>query len=139
MQSTDGGLALKPVLIYIHGGAWKFGDSTDRFYGPDFLLSQDNVVVTIQYRLGMFGLLNLGTSEYSGNMALKDQQLAFKWVWNNIANFAGDKQKILLFGESSGALNENQKIQNILFLRLKKMANSLLGGSAVHLHMLNKV
>lgn len=100
---------MKPVLIYIHGGAWKFGDSTDRFYGPDFLLSQDNVVVTIQYRLGMFGLLNLGTSEYSGNMALKDQQLAFKWVWNNIANFAGDKQKILLFGESSGALNENKK------------------------------
>lgn len=61
------------------------------------------MLVTVQYRLGIFGLLNLDTDAYTGNMALKDQQLALKWVWNNIESFAGDKQKILIFGESAGA------------------------------------
>lgn len=108
MQSKDGGSEKKPVLIFFHGGEWVNGDASDLFYGPDFLLSQDNVVVTVQYRLGIFGLLSLGSGEYTGNMALKDQQLALKWVWNNIENFAGDKQKTLIFGESAGTIDENQ-------------------------------
>lgn len=104
-----GGLPLKPVLIFIHGGGWTRGDASDLYYGPDFLISRDIVVITIQYRLGIFGSLNLGIVPYTGNMALKDQQLALKWIWYNIANFSGDRQKILLAGESSGRKRNEQR------------------------------
>lgn len=91
------------MLVWIHGGAWNTGDGTDYLYGPDFLLSQDNIVVTIQYRLGIFGFLNLKFGEYTGNMALKDQQMALKWIYENIEHFSGNKSEILIFGESAGA------------------------------------
>lgn len=80
------------------------GDATDRTYGPEFLLSEDNVVVKIQYRVGIFGFLNLGDNKYSGNMGLKDQQLALQWIYENIENFSGKKDDILLFGLSAGRL-----------------------------------
>lgn len=98
----DGGAKKKTVLVWIYGGGFTEGDYTDFYYGPDFLLTADNIVLTIQYRVGIFGFLNLGTREYSGNMGLKDQQLALKWVYENIENFSGNKNEILLFGESAG-------------------------------------
>lgn len=70
-----GGSKLKTVIEFIHGGGFSVGDSTDEYYGPDFLLSQDNIVVTLQYRLGIFGFLNLNYDNYTGNMGLKDQQM----------------------------------------------------------------
>lgn len=91
-------------MVWIHGGGFGIGDGSDTLHGPDFLLSRDNIVVTFQYRLGIFGFLNLGTDEYSGNMGLKDQQLALKWVHANIETFSGNKNEILLFGESAGML-----------------------------------
>lgn len=101
---------MKTVLLWIPGGGFTEGDYTDAFYGPDFLLNEDNIVVTIQYRVGIFGFLNMNTSEYSGSMGLKDQQMAMKWVYENIENFLGNKNEILLFGESAGWL----KMQNII-------------------------
>lgn len=89
-------------MLWLHGGGFAKGDSSDSKFGPDFLLSADNILVTFQYRLGIFGLLNLGFGEYVGNMALKDQQLALKWVYKNIEHFSGKKDDILLFGVSSG-------------------------------------
>lgn len=103
LKSKDGGRQNKTVLVYIHGGGFTSGDAGDFYHGPDFLLSEDNIVVTIQYRLGIFGFLNLGTREYSGNMGLKDQQLALKWIHENIEYFSGNKHEILLFGESAGS------------------------------------
>lgn len=88
--------------MYIHGGGFSFSDAGDDLYGPDFLIDHDNVLVKIQYRVGIFGFLNLGLRSYSGNMGLKDQQLALKWIHENIENFSGNNNEILLFGESAG-------------------------------------
>lgn len=54
------------------------------------------------YRLGIFGFLNLNYGDYTGNMGLKDQQLALKWVYENIEHFYGKKDDILLIGQSKG-------------------------------------
>lgn len=86
----------------VSGGGFQNENGTDFNYGPDFLLSQDNIVVTMGYRLGIFGFLNLGHGDYTGNMGLKDQQLAIKWIHENIVQFSGKKDEILLFGQSSG-------------------------------------
>ncbi len=99
------GAEKKTVLVWIYGGAFVLGDAGDSMYGSDFLLSQDNILVTVHYRIGIFGFMNLGgTGDYTGNMGLKDQQLALKWVYENIENFSGNKNEILLFGESAGMI-----------------------------------
>ena len=103
------GAKQKTVLVFIHGGSFFSDDASDRFYGPDFLLSQDNIVVTLQYRLGIFGFLNLNFEEYTGNMGLKDQQLAIKWVYNNIEHSSGKKDEILLLGQSAGKPRKMQQ------------------------------
>lgn len=100
--SKAGGAEKKTVLVWIHGGGFAGGDATDFMYGPDFLLSEDNIVVIMQYRLGIFGFLNLGFGEYTGNMGLKDQQMALRWIHENIEYFYGNKDEILLMGESAG-------------------------------------
>lgn len=76
--SIADGAQSKTVLVYIHGGGFTEGEANDQLVGPDFLLSEDNVIVVPQYRLGIFGFMNLGTSEYTGNMGLKDQQMALR-------------------------------------------------------------
>lgn len=89
-----------PVIIYIFGGAFTAGSGDDD--GPELLLNRCVIVVMFNYRVGVFGFLPLGLKEYSGNMALKDQQLAMRWVKDHIPAFGGDKNRILLFGDSVG-------------------------------------
>lgn len=86
----------------IHGAGDDGGVTTDILLKPDFLLAQDNIVITIAYRVQMFGFLNLEFGEYTGNMALKDQQLALKWIYENIEQFSGKKDEILVVGPSIG-------------------------------------
>ena len=90
------------MLVHIHGGAFTEGTSNNFLYGPDFLIEADNILVTFNYRVGIFGFMNLGFGEYTGNMGLKDQQLALKWIYENIEHFSGNQNEILLFGESAG-------------------------------------
>lgn len=60
--------------------------------------------VTINYRLGPLGFLSLNTTEYSGNMGLKDQQLALQWAYDNVHNFGGDRHRTTVYGLSAGNL-----------------------------------
>ncbi|WAR11753.1 EST2E-like protein [Mya arenaria] len=89
------------VLVWIHGGSFKFGGAY--FYSGDILSTfGDIIVVVVQYRLNVFGFLSDG-SPGSGNMGLWDQSLALKWVQRNIADFGGDPSRITVSGQSAGA------------------------------------
>lgn len=98
----DGGAKSKSVIVNIHGAGIDGGVTTEALLGPDFLLALDNIVVSVAYRVQMFGFLNLELGEYTGNMALKDQQLALKWIYENIEQFSGKKDEILVVGPSIG-------------------------------------
>ena len=91
-----------PVLFWIHGGAWYYGSSS--FYGSNkYFMDKDLIVVSINYRLGAFGFLSTDDDIVPGNMGLKDQSLALRWVSENIQYFGGDSKRITLFGNSAGA------------------------------------
>lgn len=92
------------MLFFIHGGGYSEGASDDYYSGPDFIVEKQTIVVTINYRLGILGFLSLDTPEYSGNMGLKDQQLALKWISSNIDKFGGDNKRITIFGQSAGEI-----------------------------------
>ncbi|XP_046453233.1 esterase E4-like isoform X4 [Daphnia pulex] len=94
-----------PVMVWIHGGGFTTGSGnfeTD-FYGPGYILDRDVVLVTFNYRLGLFGFLSTEDKEAPGNYALMDQSLAIKWVKEHIANFGGNPDSITIFGESAGS------------------------------------
>ncbi|KAL3881752.1 hypothetical protein ACJMK2_028147 [Sinanodonta woodiana] len=91
-----------PVMIWIYGGGFIIGTKT--YYDAGIISSfHDVIVVTINYRLSVFGFLSTGDSTSPGNYGLWDQQLAIKWVHDNIAAFGGDNTKITLFGQSAGS------------------------------------
>ncbi|XP_050720758.1 juvenile hormone esterase-like isoform X3 [Eriocheir sinensis] len=91
-----------PVMVFLHGGAFFMG-------GPDFLggsplplLTKDVVLVAPQYRLGTLGFLYTGDDVIPGNMGLKDQTLALRWVQENIRSFGGDPKRVTIYGQSAG-------------------------------------
>ncbi|XP_038211385.1 uncharacterized protein LOC119831887 [Zerene cesonia] len=94
---------LYPVMVFIHGGGFKEGSGSPLVYGPEYLVKHDVILVTFNYRLGVLGFLCLGIKEAAGNMGLKDQVEALRWVKNNIRAFGGDPDNITLFGESAGS------------------------------------
>ncbi|XP_014236579.1 esterase E4-like [Trichogramma pretiosum] len=107
-----------PVLFWIHGGAFMYGNGNDESFGPDFFLQKDVVLVTINYRLGVLGFLNLQTEEISGNQGLKDQVMALKWVQSHVRCFGGDPENVTIFGASAGAAS-------VHYLTLSPMAKDL--------------
>ncbi|XP_050072997.1 juvenile hormone esterase-like [Anopheles maculipalpis] len=94
-----------PVMVFIHGGAFKYGSGNSDCYSPEYLLEQNVVVVTFNYRLGALGFLHLPSQGIEGNAALKDQYQALRWVSENISHFNGDPNNVTLFGESAGAIS----------------------------------
>ncbi|XP_026480235.1 venom carboxylesterase-6-like [Ctenocephalides felis] len=92
-----------PVMFWIHGGSFHSGSGTYNLYGPDYLVHEDVILVTFNYRLGVFGFLSAPEWKIYGNMGLKDQLLALQWVNENIEYFKGNKSSITLIGESAGA------------------------------------
>ncbi|XP_022828109.1 liver carboxylesterase B-1-like [Spodoptera litura] len=91
-----------PVMFFIHGGGFYSGSGNDDMYGPEFLVRQGVILVTINYRLEVLGFLCLDTEEVPGNAGMKDQVAALQWVNKNISNFGGDPNNITIFGESAG-------------------------------------
>ncbi len=96
--------ALKPVLIFIHGGSNTGGWSYEPNYIGSALASRDLVVVTLAYRLGIFGWLSHPDMPVQ-NLGLYDLASGLDWVTNHIHAFGGDPTRITLFGESAGAAN----------------------------------
>ncbi|XP_039762816.1 juvenile hormone esterase-like [Pararge aegeria] len=93
-----------PVMVFLHGGDFGVGSSSSTFYGPEYLLSHGVIVVTVNYRLNVYGFLNLGIKEAPGNAGLKDIRAALRWIKKNIANFNGDPDNVTVFGQGSGGL-----------------------------------
>ena len=93
-----------PVMVFIYGGGFVAGDSSDPLYDGAYLAANKGVIlVSFNYRLGVLGFL--ATDELSGNYGFMDQQLALSWVQANIDSFGGDPEKVTLFGESAGAMS----------------------------------
>ncbi|XP_031826306.1 esterase FE4-like isoform X2 [Nomia melanderi] len=94
----------KPVMFWIHGGGYLSGTGSFEEKRPDYLLTKDVVVVSVNYRLGAFGFLNLGHKAAPGNQGLKDLIAALEWVKENISNFGGDPNNVTAFGASAGGV-----------------------------------
>jgi para-nitrobenzyl esterase len=103
----------RPVMVWIHGGAWTRGSGSVGSYDGSSLARKGVVVVTTNYRLGVFGFLAHAelTAESpqhaSGNYAILDHVAALKWVQKNIAAFGGDPGRVTIFGESAGSWSVN--------------------------------
>lgn len=99
----------RPVLVWIHGGAFLSGSGSVPIYDGARLAANDVVVVTINYRLGALGFLAhpdlTAESGASGDYGLMDQIAALKWVRRNIAAFGGDPHRVTIAGQSAGALS----------------------------------
>ncbi|GFG48839.1 carboxylesterase [Mycolicibacterium agri] len=99
----------KPVLVWVHGGAYVIGAGSQPLFDGRVLAGEgDVVVVTVNYRLGALGFMDM--SEFDGpghrfdsNIGLRDVLAALQWVRDNIAAFGGDPDRVTVFGESAGA------------------------------------
>lgn len=116
-----------PVMVWIYGGGFQFGEASRECYSPDYLLREDVVVISINYRLGPLGRFRLALDnvqwkqryfssgfagflcledpefDVPGNAGLKDQVLALRWVKANCSRFGGDSNNITIFGDSAGS------------------------------------
>jgi para-nitrobenzyl esterase len=102
--------AARPVMVWIHGGAFVAGSGHVPWYnGSNLARLYDVVVVTLNYRLGALGFLHLGHLEPafagSGSNGIGDQIQALHWVRDNIAGFGGDPASVTIFGESAGGMS----------------------------------
>nr|AQS60687.1 carboxylesterase [Sogatella furcifera] len=89
------------VVVFVHGGAFTYGSKNG--FNPKYLLAEKELVlVVISYRVGPFGFLSTGDEVVPGNMGMKDQTEALKWVNRNIDRFGGDPDKVTLAGLSAG-------------------------------------
>ena len=103
--------ARRPVMVWIHGGAFVIGSgSQDMFRGNTLAANKNIVLVTINYRMGALGFMNLkeitgGSIPATGCEGLLDQIAALDWVHDNIESFGGDPDNVTVFGESAGSMS----------------------------------
>lgn len=101
----------RPVMVYIHGGAFTLGSASDPWYdGTSFAVRHNIVVVSLNYRLGILGFVSLkdlagAEAGYTANCGLLDQIAALQWVRDNIEAFGGNPGQVTVMGESAGAMS----------------------------------
>lgn len=121
---------LKPVIVNIHQGGFYVGSGSSANYGPEYLMEEDIVLVTFNYRLAFFGFTSVGSSEAIGNAGFKDQALVLKWVHDHIQHFGGDPNCVTLIGDSAGgmsvALHLVSPLSRHLFHRAFAMSGAIL-------------
>lgn len=114
----------KPVMVWFHGGALTRGSGAIETYDGTELALKDVVLVTVNYRLGVFGYLAhpelIAESEHfsAGNYGILDQIQSLRWIQENIRAFGGDPENVTIFGESAGAWS-------VHFLTASPLANGL--------------
>jgi len=110
LDEDDDEQELLPVLFWIHGGGFIFGSGMDsNFDGANLAGNEKVIVVTINYRLNIFGYLPTTSDHGTGGMnGILDQIRALEWVQKNISPFGGDPDKVTIFGESAGAISACQ-------------------------------
>ena len=126
-----------PVMVWFHGGANAGGTASSPLYKDGTLVQHGVVLVTVNYRLGIFGFLSLpqltkeSPHHSSGNYGLFDQLLALRWVHENIAKFGGDPANVTVFGQSAGAIDAGylmvSPLARGLFQRMIAQSGSPLG------------
>jgi para-nitrobenzyl esterase len=104
-----GGPVERPVLVFLHGGAFTTGSGALGWYAGAALARRGAVVVTVNYRLGALGWLHLegvpGAPPGAGNLGLSDQVAALRWVRRHAERFGGDPERVCLVGQSAGAMS----------------------------------
>ena len=99
----------RPVMVWIYGGGYNTGSGSQPMYDGEALAKKGAVVVTLNYRLGVFGFFSYPelTKESdrrgAANFGVMDSIAALQWVQKNIAAFGGDPKRVTIFGESAGA------------------------------------
>lgn len=94
-----------PVIVWLHGGGFFAGGGGTKIYGPEFFMEHDLVFVSPNYRLGALGFFTLETEDAPGNIGLRDQLKALKWVQKNIHLFGGNPNRVTVMGESAGSMS----------------------------------
>jgi len=124
-----------PVMVWIHGGGFSAGATAEKLYHGENLAKKGVIVVTLGYRLGVFGFLAHpalsaeNEKHVSGNYGLLDMIAALNWVQRNIASFGGDPRQVTIFGESAGGIAVSMLCASPLAKGLFHRAISQSGGS----------
>jgi para-nitrobenzyl esterase len=117
-----------PVMFWIHGGANEGGTASSALYKDGTLVNHGVILVTVNYRLGIFGFLahpelTVESAHHaSGNYGLTDQVLALRWVRDNIAKFGGDVNTVTVFGQSAGSMDASMLMTSPLAKELFQKA-----------------
>ncbi len=133
-RPADAGQQKLPVMVWIYGGGLENGSASTPLYAGDKLAQKGVIVVTFNYRLGVFGFLahpelsREAAYHASGNYGLLDQIAALAWVHRNIAAFGGDPDRVTVFGQSSGAISISALVTSPLTKGLFQQAIGQSGG-----------
>src|SRR5262249_49373567 len=99
----------RPVMVWIYGGGYNIGSRSQPEYAGEMLAKKGVVMVTLNYRLGVFGFFSYpeltkdSDGRAAGNFGVMDAIAALQWVQKNIAAFGGDPNRVTVFGESAGS------------------------------------
>lgn len=126
-----------PVLVYFYGGGFVAGDASEPRYDGAAMAQKGIVVVTINYRLNIFGFLahpelsREASYQASGNYGLLDQHAALQWVQDNIEAFSGDPDRVTIAGESAGSISVSAQMASPLS---KNLISGAIGESGAAIH-----